>query len=81
MNNDWLNKKKCNRKWKRFEILRSGYGTSFLMKDDNMDCGAWTCNLQNDVLTTKAENLGEIDDVAYFKNKLFSALNFPKDNP
>jgi hypothetical protein len=32
-------------------------------------CGIYTCN----------SNLGEVDDALYFRNKLFTALNFPKN--
>jgi len=34
-----------------------------------LDCGVFTKN----------SNLGEIDDALYFRNKLFSALNFPRN--
>lgn len=33
------------------------------------DCGIFTCN----------SNLGEVDDVVFFRNQLFAALNFPKN--
>ena len=52
----------------------------WLNKNNKRDEDYWIpfrCNVKDGVLSTKIKTLpDEVDDITYFKNKLFTALNF-----
>jgi len=72
-----LERKPCARKWKRMEIF-SSQGSYLIMNDDHTTKGSWASPAKIETIAG-AENLGKGDeDMAYFRKKLFTALDLPK---